>query len=153
MKWIVVSMKNVWIFCLSEAELDCLLRGELVRVLPMRQHRHSQVIITAPLTAQTTTSSHPSVAPTVWYSKLGMKCCWVISINMAPKLMFDRFEDGSGFVFWFQILSLLGSIAGLCVGQLRATISGPIIKNHRCTTTKVDKVTWENSTFGVWKSF
>lgn len=35
---------------------------------------------------------------------LGMKCCWVISLNMAPKLMFDRFEDGSGFVFWFQIL-------------------------------------------------
>ena len=52
-------------FFLLETELDSLLRGELVRVLPMRQHRHSQVIITAPMTTQTTTNSLSSAAPTV----------------------------------------------------------------------------------------
>jgi len=53
------------VFSLAEAELDSLLRGELVRVLPMRQHRHSQVIITAPLATQTQTNSLSSVAPSV----------------------------------------------------------------------------------------
>ena len=53
-------------FLFAEAELDSLLRGELnvVRVLPMRQHRHSQVVITAPLTTHSTSgplSSSPSV--------------------------------------------------------------------------------------------
>lgn len=60
----------VWHMCFwflfAEAELDSLLRGELnvVRVLPMRQHRHSQVVITAPLTTHSTSgplSSSPSV--------------------------------------------------------------------------------------------
>lgn len=51
----------------NEPELDSLLRGELVRVLPMRQHRHSQVIITAPIT-QTTNS----VVPTSWQLYAGL---------------------------------------------------------------------------------
>ena len=53
--------------CFAEAELDSLLRGELnvVRVLPMRQHRHSQVVITAPLTTQSTSGSLSSSSPSV----------------------------------------------------------------------------------------
>lgn len=50
------------------------MRGELnvVRVLPMRQHRHSQVIITAPLATQTTSSPLPTVAPTVGQTRFSI---------------------------------------------------------------------------------
>ena len=34
---------------LSDTELDSLQRGEILKVLPMRQHRHSNVIIHTPL--------------------------------------------------------------------------------------------------------
>ncbi|XP_078359061.1 uncharacterized protein LOC144643626 isoform X2 [Oculina patagonica] len=70
-----VNPKLIQVILLAnEAELDSLLRGELnvVRVLPMRQHRHSQVIITAPLATQTTSSSLPSVAPTTWQLYAGL---------------------------------------------------------------------------------
>ena len=68
---------------LTEAELDSLLRGELnvVRVLPMRQHRHSQVIITAPLATQTTSSPLPSVAPSVGQ----VRVCILKEIKSVPR--------------------------------------------------------------------
>lgn len=68
-----VNPKLIQVILLAnEAELDSLLRGELVRVLPMRQHRHSQVIITAPLATQTQTSSLSSVAPSTWQLYAGL---------------------------------------------------------------------------------